>query len=212
MPALKLKFNTAQLKKALRECPEAIKRAEVRALNRAGVTMRAVGAREMRANLGGGVKIAALKDLIVVHNATTNRRAVALEVTGARIPLSAFSARGPMPSRGRGSGVSVNLKGGLKRHPHAFLVRFSSGHIGVMQRAKNLTKRSQGAWSKNLPIIEKFGPSLPRVFRTVSPTVRAAGIEALAKNLGSELNYELRRIGKTASLSIGSGLKERLAS
>jgi len=202
MPAIKVKFNTAQLKKALRECPEAIMRAEARALNRAGVTMRAVASREMRANLGGSVKIAALKEQIVVRNATPQNRSVRLEVRGARIPLIDFGATGPEPSRGRGRGVSVRLKGGLTRHANAFIATMRSGHRGVFQRVGRL----------RLPIFEKFGPSIPQVFRTVSPTVRAAGVEALYKNLGSEVTYELRRIGKTASLSIGSGLKERLAS
>lgn len=196
MPALKLKFNTAQLKKALRECPEAIRRAEVRALNRAGVTMRAIAAREIKANLGSSVKIGALKDVINVRNATAERRTVAVEVSGARIPLIDFGAKGPEPSLGRGRGVTVSLKGGLKRHVHAFIATMKSGHRGVFQR--RLRRR--------LPIFEKFGPSLPQAFRTVSPTVRAAGVESLAKNLSSELNYELRRIGKMPSLKLGGNL------
>lgn len=197
MPALKLKFNTAQLKKALRECPEAIKRAEVRALNRAGVTMRARAPREMSNNLGGAVKIGALKEIIAIRPATQERRTVAIEVTGERIPLIDFGARGPEPSRGKGRGVTVRLKGGLQRHVNAFIATMKSGHRGVFERIGRM----------RLPIFEKFGPSMPQVFRTVSPTVRAAGIDSLYKNLGSELNHELRRVGKMTSLTLGSGLK-----
>jgi hypothetical protein len=195
MPALKLKFNTAQLKKALRECPEAITRAEVRALNRTGVTMRAVGAREMKANIGN-VKIAAVKDLLHVRNATMQRRTVSVEVTGARMPLIAFNAKGPEPSRGRGRGVTASLKGGQGLYPNAFIARMKSGHRGVFKRLGRL----------RLPIVELFGPSMPQVFRTVSPVVRAAGVTALWKNLGSELNFELRRLGKMASLKLGGKL------
>ncbi len=196
MPAVKLKFNASQLKKALRECPEAVKRAEVRALNRAGVTMRAVTAREMKDDVGGSVKIGALKEVIVVRNATEQRRTVSVEVTGGRIPLIDFGARGPEPSRGRGRGVTVNLRRGLKRHGRAFIATMKSGHRGVFERVGKA----------RLGIFEKFGPSLPRVFRTVSPAVRAAGAESLAKNLGSELNYELRRIGKLPGLKLGGSL------
>jgi hypothetical protein len=80
---------------------------------------------------------------------------IQLEITGNRIPLIDFAARGPEPSRGRGRGVSYRLPGGRSRDPHAFIATMPSGHRGVFKRTGK----------ERNPIIQSHGPSLVNVFR-----------------------------------------------
>lgn len=193
--ALTLKFNTRDVARRFKAVADRVPHATARALNRAGTTMRAVMAREISRDTG--LKVGTVKNELIVTNATPAKTSVRVSVSGARIPLIEFNARGPEPSRGRGRGVTARLKGGRGRYPHAFISTMRSGHRGVFQR------RGSG----RLPIDELEGPSLPWVFRKVSPSVREAGVTALAKNLASEINYELRKVGKMPAVSLGSGLK-----
>jgi hypothetical protein len=111
-----------------------------------------------------------------------------------RIPLIDFGARGPEPSRGRGSGVTYRMGGAQKRLPHAFIARLASGHRGVFERTQGKFMRIQKrSWKKKRQAIhEKFGPSLPHVFAKLVPIGIARGVEALITNLEHEFQFAMR--------------------
>jgi hypothetical protein len=107
-----------------------------------------------------------------------------------RIPLFDFGAKGPVPSRGKGRGVTV--KG--KRYPHAFIATVGSGrHTGVFQRRPGANRRGPAPHRSQLPIYELFGRSIGRVFIKFRPLGHARALEALAKNIQSEFQFALSR-------------------
>lgn len=166
--------------------------AGARALNRAIVSARTVMVQEIAADTR--LKSGAIKDQMRVKEATPSDLSARLSVTGKQIPLIEFGARGPEPSRGRGRGVTARLGGGRNSYPNAFIATVGSGrHRGVFIRKATLARMSAGAWSKNLPITELRGPSLPKVFRKVLPIGLERGQESLTKNLASEMAFAARR-------------------
>lgn len=181
-PFLALKWNTTHLRGKFARVAAQAPQAAARALNKSLTTARAVMARNVSGDVG--LKVGVVKDKIRTEAATKDSLVARLTISGARIPLIDFNARGPVPSRGRGRGVTTRMRGGKGRYPHAFIATMSSGHTGVFQRVRR----------SRLPITELHGPSLPFVFAKHIPAGLAAGHTALAKNLASELNFELRRI------------------
>jgi len=169
-----------------RKFPSAVSRA----LNRAGTTTRAVMARAISKDLG--LKVSTVREQLRIEKATPEHLVVRISVTGKRLPLIDFKARGPEPSRGRGRGVTARLPGGAGRYPQAFIARVGAGgHRGVFIRAAQgaSQRRSRGAWSPNLPIKELHGPSLPKVFEKVTPEGLEAGQASFVTNLKSELRF-----------------------
>lgn len=159
-----------------RKFPYAIKRA----VERAVVSARAQMAKDLAADTGVGSKYA--KDQIKVNK--LGDADIQLEVSGKRIPLIAFGARGPEPSRGRGNGVSYKLPTGRGREEHAFIATMPrGGHRGVFVR------RGGG----RLPIKELYGPSLGHAVMKYLPAAAAKAKESLLKNLRSEISYALKR-------------------
>jgi hypothetical protein len=152
--------------------PQAI----ARSLNRAAVSARVVMVREIARDLSikqGDVKIHH-------HEASPAKHATRLSASLKRIPLIKFGARGPEPSRGRGTGVTARTR--TRRYPHAFIATMKSGHKGVFQRMR----------TSRLPIRELFGPSIGHVFRKYRPLGLARAIESFNKNLQAELKFALR--------------------
>ncbi len=165
-----------------------------RALNRAIVSARTVMVPAIAADMG--LKSADVKDRIRTENATADVHVARLHARVQRIPLIEFKATGPQPSRGRGRGVSYRIGSrGRGRLEHAFIATMRSGHRGVFRRVGAGDRRSQGAWSKNLPVVQLQGPSIARVFTRHKDVGLARGREALVKNLQSEIRFALRRSG-----------------
>lgn len=108
---------------------------------------------------------------------------IVVSIKGRRLPLIAFQARGPEPSRGRGRGVSWVNQGARKREPHAFIATFASGHRGVFERKGK----------PRFPIRELLGPSLPHVFTQKIDVFETAAQESLTKNLIHELGREVEK-------------------
>lgn len=141
-------------------------------------------------------------------------RPTATVIVGAdRIPLIAFSARGPQPSRGKGRGVSYRLPGGRERISEAFIATVRSehqrkagfeGHKGVFKRKGALGRKVQGPrgyigaggaavkGAGRLPIKELYGPSMARVFLKFMPLFRRVSGESLVKNLAHEISWRNR--------------------
>lgn len=170
--------------------PQAIKRAMTRSVSSAKVAM----ARDIASDTG--LKVGTVKDELkteVVPGEGFGVFVGRLSISGKRIPLIDFSAKGPEPSRGRGRGVTANTGGGRKTYAGAFITTMASGHRGVFKREGPGARRSRGAWSKNLPIVELKGPSLPQVFTKKSTVAIARFQEQFPKELQREVSFVLSK-------------------
>jgi hypothetical protein len=164
-------------------------RAIVRSLNRTLQATQTRALRELAADTGLTQKV--IRRSLAAQRATFGRQEALLQVTGRRIPLVAFGARGPEPSRGRGRGVTHRLRDGTSPIKDAFFATMQSGHRGVFKRIGTAERRSRGAWSKNLPIVELHGPSLPGVVskpELLEPML-AFSRETLRKQVDHEINF-----------------------
>lgn len=172
---------------------QACARVITRATNGTRVFMARAVAQDLQIKTGDANKAITTRIVRTPDRSVSHGEVIA---TGARIPLMAFAARGQMPSRGRGRGVTANTGGGRKLYPGTFIAKMQSGHIGVFERATNrpMTGKSVGAWSKNLPIEEKFGASVPQIFDKHMAAGVARGEELLMKNMAHEIEFELSRL------------------
>ena len=175
-------FDNREMKRALANLgPKKMKRVAIRSLKRAGTAGRASMSKAITKDTG--LKARKVKDEIKIK---VEPAQVSLTVTGARIPLIEFRARGPEPSRGRGRGVSYKLPNSRGRIKTAFIARMPSGHRGVFHRKG----------PKQNPIRELFGPSLTKVFEKFVPDGAKVAAAALVKNLRSEIAFALTRSKK----------------
>lgn len=172
-----------------------------RALNRAAVSGQAAMVKVITADTGVAAKY--VKRAIILDKASRTQPVAALTISALRIPLIAFAARGPEPSKGRpGRRVTAGVKGGRQRYPDAFIASMpnagpeSNWHKGVFRRTATLpdapasTHKSVGAWSNNLKIFQLYGPSVAHVFEKHLDKFGAAAAESFAKNLASEISFE----------------------
>lgn len=181
MAVMRMTFNTSNIDRNLPRLMARFPFAVARALNRAADSAKVAMSREIARDMG--LKVSTVKEQIHVSQATTARQSTHLSVTGKRIPLIDFHARGPEPSRGRGTGVRARLPGGRGHYPRAFIATMASGHRGVFLRRGKA----------RLPIVELHGPSLPLVFTKYFEVGKARGIEALQTNLAHELRFALQQ-------------------
>jgi len=114
-----------------------------------------------------------------MREASASRPEASLGASIKRIPLMKFNAKGPVPSRGRGRGVTYRLRGGRGRVENAFIATMKSGHVGVFRRAGKA----------RLGIVELFGPSLGQVFKKFRPAGLARAWEVFQKNFDHELDF-----------------------
>jgi hypothetical protein len=161
--------------------------AQMRALNRAIASSNTAMVRVIAGDLG--VKQGVVRDRIKVEQATTARLRARLYANAKRIPLIDFGAKGPEPSRGRGTGVTVKSGSGRRTIPGAFITTVGAGHRGVFTRAAKGSTDPRGR--KRLPIRELFGPSIWQVFRKFESVGLDRGREQLIKNLQSEFRFAL---------------------
>lgn len=187
-----MRFQSQTAEMALRRFEQNTPNAVARALNRAIVSSRVFMRRAVAADVGlqhGTVD----KDL-TVRQARPDKLTATLEVRGTRIPLVKFPYTGPLPSRGRPPYVTARIGGQTKTYPNAFVARMRSGHVGIFTRVPPSARRSTGAWSLNLPIVELRGPSLVRVFIKHLTEGYAYAEAALLKNLEHELAFAMRNV------------------
>lgn len=184
--------GTEELTRRLLELGEDAPKAAARAVNRTLSSLKTLASRGIAADLGLTRKF--VDRSLRTQRATVAREIGTLSVGGyrderdrltpsGRIPLVAFGARGPEPSRGRGPGVRYRLPGGRGLATHAFLATMRSGHRGIFRR-----KGEAG----RLPIGELYGPSPTRVFKNKILQDALVNAEAtLAKNLDHEIGWIL---------------------
>jgi hypothetical protein len=186
------------LEKDLREMGSQMPVMMARALNRGGTAGKTAMARAVAKDTG--IAVGAVSKEIRVDKANRLLPRVALEIQGRRIPLIAFQARGPEPSRGKGRGVSWVNQGQRKREPHAFITTAGS-HRGVFIRAR-FTRRGfrLGKFTKREAIEQLFGPSLPKVFEKFLSLFHQVAGDAVIKTLGQEISWERsKRAGSEAA-------------
>ena len=179
---LEIKPNLKEVFDGLRMLGDRAPVAIARAINRTVSSERTQAKRAIAADTG--LRSKDVDSALQVENATPARLSAFLTVSGRRIPLIGFGARGLEPSRGRGKGVSYRLPQGRSRHAQAFIARMKTGHRGVYVRTT----------PRRLPIIELFGPSLPKVFEEkYLGTAPERAQATLAANLTHEISYALKR-------------------
>lgn len=173
-------LDTRELKKAIATLKGRFPTVMARVLKRTGTSARAVMVQAIAQDTG--LPSTRVRKEIAIN--LVGQVGVQLQVAGYRIPLIDFQARGPEPSRGRGSGVSYKLgSGGRNRAPHAFIATMRSGHRGVFVRAGR----------PRLGIRELRGPSMAHVFEKFLPLGAQRAEEALLTNLRSEIKYALSK-------------------
>jgi hypothetical protein len=182
----------------LRAMPSVIAKASVRAMNRSiGKTKTS-----MSRSIGGDlrIKISDIKKALKLKNATLSSPFAMFASSIVRIPLKAFNASGPMPSLGKGKGVTYRLQGSRGRIADAFMARMKSGHVGVFKRHPDAKMRDQKpTWKIKRPaIIELFGPSVGHIFKKY----RDAEVALLPDIFDKNFEHELQRAENNATITV----------
>lgn len=176
-------IDTRAAEAALRRLGDQAALAMARALNRTAKGAETDAVRAIAENMR--IKQQDVRKSMRLKRATQTLLQAEVVATGKRIPLLAFRARGPIPSRGKGGGVRYDLGAGRSLAPHAFIATMRSGHRGVFQRKPGAGRA---------PIYELKGPSIPKVFgdRTILSAIQARAERDLVTNLEHEIAYLLR--------------------
>lgn len=173
--------------------PRRAQQAIVRALKRGGTAADTYMSRAVAADMG--LKVGDVKKTFRRRQPTLEKPEFTVGAGFKRVPLMNFSARGPVPSRGKGRGVSYRMGAGNSRNrlPNAFIARMRSGHAGVFVR---VSKRRLG-------IRELFGPSLGKVFAKYRQAATERGYEVMRSTLEHDLD---RILAANAAKSAGADL------
>ena len=203
MVKIKCTIDAHQVKAGLEALGREAPRASMRAINRTLDSVRTRAIRDISADLGIAQKeirgdktfTRGHASALSVYKASVDSLRGSIQGTGKRIDLMAFGAKDTKdrlrsnaikkgtsvrPSAGRG--VTYRMRGIAKRIPEAFTARMASGHVGVFVRRG----------TKQYPIQELFGPSVPYVFRKhITSALKALAADTLQKNLRHEIGYLL---------------------
>lgn len=172
------------------------KRILARALNRAGTTVVAEGARAIAQELGGKINIGQIKKTIRLTRATTRALTAVVKATGkSRIPLPVYGARETR------SGVRVTIGGRSINIPHAFIAQRGQ-RKAVFIRASSGDGRlfTQGGLfnpaTKRLPIAEIFAPGVPQAFVNdkVINLMKKRGAERFIEVVNQEFRYSIGKL------------------
>lgn len=180
---MRVEFDTTAAERAIKELGNRAPRAIARGINRTLSNAKVAVSREIAD--GTRLKVSTVKDRIGIREAAPGRLVGQVTASAKRIPLYEFSPRPQAPpSRGKGRGVTVKLPGSQGRYPHAFIAKVGrGGHLGVFER-----KPGRG----RLPIVEKRGPSIAKVFEKHA----AAGVQRYAEQLGKNVGHEIEFAAK----------------
>lgn len=180
--ALTVHLDTRAWQQALDQLGKRAPVAIARGLNRTGTSGRTAMARAVAGDMG--IKVADARDAITVGKASRESLAVRITAKGRPLPLEKFKARGTIPSRGKGQGVSYVMRGERKRIANAFRAQVGNGHTGVFRRKGRA----------RLPVRELFGPSIAHVFGNQTPVMEKRIGETLQQNVAHEIAFELSRL------------------
>ncbi len=165
MPSLNIEVDTKKVSAALESAPKKVGIALLRSTKRGTKAAQTIAKRVVAKDMG--LKVSDVLKYIRLKEPTAQTLCGELRASLKRIPLIKFGARG-----GRG-GVRYRGKGGRSRHPHAFIAKMPTGHIGVFER--------EG--TKSLPIRQLYGASVGRVFSEHQGEILARGEEVVNAEL-----------------------------
>lgn len=191
-----LRIDTASVERAVGDIKDGLPRVLTRVLNRSLGEVHTLVKRGVAADTG--LPVGEVDKSLEEFKATHSNLVARLVVTGRRIPLITFKARGPEPSRGRGRGVTYSIgRNARTRVESGFIATMKSGHRGVFARLSGQGPAT-GLRVGRLPIVELKGPSLPRVLTNqwIAQGWDTRGQEIVEKNLDHEVAYLLERAGK----------------
>lgn len=170
-----------RVRAALEAYPKRAERASVRALNRAGKSGKSLLARKIAKDMG--LKVGDISGAISLRKATASCFFVLLSASLERIPLIKFKAKATK------RGVSYRIGSKRTKLSHAFIARMPTGHEGVFMRDPGAGRRGPAPHYAQLPITERRGPSIGRVFLKYSDEALARAQEQFPKDLEHELRF-----------------------
>lgn len=163
--------------------PKDVVKATIRAINAALGQGNTLMARLVATDTGLKVSDVKKRMYVVQASYTTPTGKLATKSLS-RIPLMVFGATGPVPSRGKGRGVTARIGGSRKTYPHAFIAGVTTGHEWVVHTGVFVR-----VGRTRLPIKQLYGPSLGHVFVKQRPQVGAR----MAAVFDAELERQLQR-------------------
>ncbi len=177
MESFTIKGNPNWLGNIVRDMKADWRKAGARALNRTAAGARTVGVRAIAANLG--LNQSAIREAMVIRQATASNLEAAVVATSRRIPLIEFNARQTR------KGVTYRIGKVRKLLAGAFIATMRSGHEGIFKRRG----------SSRLPIDERFGPSIPLVFvrKTIQDAMKQVIEERLEREMQHQIDFYMRR-------------------
>lgn len=175
---ISVSLKTGEYQKAVRDLKQKAPRAIARAINRSAESGRTAGARAISRDMKA--KVGDVKERIVISRATEQKHEATFYASAKRLSVYEMRARGPYPSRGKGSGVTASTP--TRKYPGAFIAKMRSGHFGVFRRVGKM----------QLPIVELLYVSIAHVFEKVRPVIIGRSLEQLQKNLRHEFRFVSR--------------------
>ena len=118
-----------------------------------------------------------------IYKASWRNLSSSITAKGTRIPLGKLG-----PRQLKRGGVTYKGRGGVrKKLPGAFVATMNSGHKGVYKRAGK----------KRLPIIERFGASIPHVFiqERIDKAMHIVAKQRWGKVWPHEVRFRLQKAG-----------------
>ena len=185
MPPIEIKLDEQavfEVQRKLAAIPEELPRVISQAINATAREGRTDISRNIRAVINAKVKD--VNSRIVIEKATQKRWKAVISISNRRLPLRTFSAR----QTKKGVSYQIEVHGIRKKIASAFIETMPTGHRGVYKR-KSKTR---------FPIIERFGPSISRVFDNeygLAETFKRVAMSKLLKNINSKIEWVLSMRG-----------------
>ena len=178
-----LKIDDRAMRKFVRTMPQAGKRSQARALNKAITQTRTKAAREVAEKRN--ILVGRAKREMRIQRATFTRPEAALIARGEPIPV--IDVKGAKRQTKRGVTAKIDGKGKPHLFEGAFIAVMPSGHKGVFKRKRD----------SSLPILELKLPSIAAtmVNEGVEAKLRAFAIPAYEAELIRLINFEMTKAG-----------------
>jgi hypothetical protein len=191
-----VKIDDAQLRRALDSfSKKQIVAASVRALNKSAVNVRTDAIGEVRKRRA--LKARTIREAFKIRRANRVKLQAEVAATGNPIPLRDYAAR----TTGAGVTVKVTNKGGRKLAVDNGRKGFQVASLGqhVFVRTGKFAAASRGKYAGKVreQIKKMYGPSIPTALTSeaVKSSLTRNAVKTVAKRLGEELRFELRRAG-----------------
>jgi uncharacterized alkaline shock family protein YloU len=165
----------ARLERTLSGVRNGVPRVMSRAIN--NVASRARSEIVERIQQQTGIKSSAVKKAVGLLKASKRFWSARIRITGRGMPLIWFSAR----QTRKGVTYKISDADGRELQPSAFIARMPNGHRGVFMRL----------FSRRLPIVEQYGPSIPQLFEDVQGLARDV-LRTAGRDLEREVSTQVR--------------------